>query len=123
MYCQKCGQKAEDGQTNCAKCGSILIPADNTASSSIVESIIPTKNPNALYSYYLGVFSLIPFIGLFLGVAALVTGFKGIKYSKENPGIAGIGHAYAGIILGVLGLLISAGFIWLLVWGLGPRSY
>jgi hypothetical protein len=56
----------------------------------------------ALLAYYLGVFSLIPCIGIPLGIAALVLGIKGLKYAKLHPEAKGKAHAWAGIILGTL---------------------
>lgn len=69
--------------------------------------MIPYKNPSALLSYYLGLFSLIPVIGLFLGVAAIVLGIRGIKHYKRQPQVRGIVHAWVGIITGGIFLLIQ----------------
>lgn len=64
--------------------------------------LVPYKNPSALTAYYLSVFSLIPCIGLFLGIPAIVLGIKGLKFQKANPHAAGVAHAWVGIILGSL---------------------
>jgi hypothetical protein len=64
--------------------------------------LIPYKNPPALTAYYLGVFSLIPLIGLILGVAAVIMGVLGLRKRKALPQCRGGGHAWAGIILGGL---------------------
>lgn len=64
--------------------------------------LIPYKNPSALTAYYLSVFSLIPCIGLFLGLPAIFLGFKGLKFNKQHPESAGVAHAWVGIILGTL---------------------
>ncbi len=84
-----------------------------------VSTIIPYKNVRALVAYYLGVFSLIPCVGLFLGPAALVLGILGLRYVKANPTAKGTGHAIAGIVLGglttlaywgaLLGLIVMGG--------------
>src|SRR5262249_45653355 len=47
--------------------------------------LIPYKNPKALIAYYVGVFSLIPCIGVILAVVAIVLGFIGLKYAKLHP--------------------------------------
>ena len=52
----------------------------------------------ALLAYYLGVFSLIPCIGIPLGIAALVLGIKGLKYAKLHPEAKGKGARWAKII-------------------------
>lgn len=62
--------------------------------------IIPYKNVPALISYYLGIFAVIPFLGIFLGIAALILGIMGLKQKKERPAIKGTVHAWIGIICG-----------------------
>lgn len=76
-----------------------------------VSTIIPYKNGRALIAYYLGVFSLIPCLGLLLGPAALVLGILGMRYVKAHPTAKGTGHAIAGIILGGLTTLGNWGVI------------
>ena len=78
----------------------------NTGDST--GGLIPYKNMPALISYYLGVFSIIPCLGLFLGIAAVVLGIIGIKKRNANPVIKGTAHAWIGII---------AGGFFALVWG------
>jgi len=68
--------------------------------------IIPYKNPAALIAYYLGLFSLFPILGAFLGLAAFILGIKGLSDRKKNPKIKGSVHAWIGIVMGGLfGLL------------------
>ncbi len=62
--------------------------------------VIPYKNGPALASYYCGVFSLIPCVGIPLGITALVLGILGLKKRRENPQVRGAAHAWIGIILG-----------------------
>jgi hypothetical protein len=76
-----------------------------------VSTIIPYKNGRALAAYYLGVFSLIPCLGLLLGPAALVLGILGLRFVKANPTAKGTGHALAGIILGGLTTLGNWGVV------------
>jgi phage FluMu protein Com len=80
-----------------------------------VSTIIPYKNGRALIAYYLGVFSLIPCLGLLLGPAALVLGILGMRYVNANPTAKGTGHAIAGIILGGLTTLGNWGGILALI--------
>ena len=47
------------------------------APDSPMAAIVPYRNPPALVGYYLGVFSLVPFLGLPLGPAALICGIVG----------------------------------------------
>jgi hypothetical protein len=67
--------------------------------------LIPYKNSKALMSYYMGVFSLIPCLGVVLAIVAIILGFGGLKYLKKHPRASGAAHAYVGIILGSLVLL------------------
>ncbi len=59
--------------------------------------IIPYKNPQALFAYYLGLLSGLPLVGLPLGVAAFVLGILGLKKRRENPVVKGSAHAWIGI--------------------------
>lgn len=68
--------------------------------------LIPYKNPQALIAYYLGIFSLLPFIGLALAIPALVLGILGLRARKRNPAIKGSVHAWIGIVMGGLMTLL-----------------
>ena len=68
--------------------------------------VIPYKNPKALISYYLGILSGLPLIGLPFGIAALVLGLQGLKARKENPIIKGSVHAGIGIGCGLIFTLL-----------------
>ena len=70
--------------------------------------LIPYKNIHALLAYYLGLFSLLPCLGLFLALPALVLGIMGLQKRKQNPAIKGSVHAWIGIVMGG---------IFTLVWG------
>ncbi len=103
MYCPKCGTQNDDNNFKCISCGNILhlvqqlpyVKSDNT-----LGGLIPYKNAKALISYYLGIFSIIPFFGIFLGIAALILGLKGLRFSKEYPESKGRIHAWVGILAG-----------------------
>lgn len=64
--------------------------------------LIPYKNSSALLAYYLGVFSIIPCLGIFLGIAAFVLGLRGLAFAKLHPEAKGKAHAWTGIIVGGL---------------------
>ena len=82
--------------------------------------LIPYKNPSALTSYYLGLFSLFPIIGVLIGIAAIVLGIRGIKYYKRHPQVRGIVHAWVGICTGTIFPLIQL-LIVLAIIGAGKR--
>ncbi|MEM9588423.1 MAG: hypothetical protein AAGA03_14160 [Planctomycetota bacterium] len=68
--------------------------------------VIPYKNPAALIAYYLGLFSLVPVLGLFLAIPAFVLGIIGLRNRSRNPAIKGSVHAWIGIVMGGLFTLI-----------------
>ena len=68
--------------------------------------IIPYKNMPALLAYYLGLASLIPCFGFFLGIASFVLGIIGLRKRAQNPAVKGSVHAWIGIVLGGLMTLV-----------------
>jgi hypothetical protein len=73
------------------------------------ERIVPASNPNALVGYYIGLFSIMPVLGLGMGPAGIVLGVKGLKAIKQQPGLPGTGHAITAIIGGIIGCIINYG--------------
>jgi hypothetical protein len=71
---------------------------------------VPYRNPNALASYYLGIFSPLPFLGAIMGAVAVVLGIKGLRLVRAYPEARGATHAWVGIIcggfFGLLNLLV-----------------
>lgn len=78
---------------------------------TVLDHIIPTRNPPALTAYYLGVFSLVPCLGLALGPAALAIGIIAIRAVRRTPMLPGRGHAVAGIVLGAVTSLLNWGVV------------
>jgi len=81
--------------------------------------VIPYKNPSALVAYYLGIFSFLPIIGLFLAVPAFILGVLGLVARKRNPAVRGTVHAWIGIVLGGIFSLVWGGSILFIVLSLG----
>ncbi len=77
--------------------------------------VIPFKNPNALASYYIGLFSLLPILSYVMGPAAIVLGVKGLKYAKQYPIVKGQAHAWVGIVCGALWTVVYYGFTLIMV--------
>jgi GYF domain 2 len=80
-----------------------LMPAPGQSamrSNDTISTIIPYKNSPALIAYYFGVFSIIPFIGFFLGIAGFVLGVMGLRRASRHPEAKGKVHAWIGIIAG-----------------------
>ena len=90
---------------------SISGPAAETSKGDATGGVIPYKNPSALIAYYCGVFSLIPFIGILVGIPGIILGFVGLDRRRANPPIKGAVHAWIGIILGALTTALWGGLI------------
>jgi hypothetical protein len=128
MRCPSCEAANVQGAVRCKKCGKKL-PRQRRREEEDKEledeeeldqdeeeeeerprrrlKLIPKKNPKALAAYYVGMFSLIPGLGFVLGPIAFVLGVLGYMYSQENPKAKGGGHAIAGIVLGLIGVIFS----------------
>lgn len=131
--CPRCGVPNEGGLMQCARCGQSLAaawppPPGGYAPPSAYPpqttiggfgGMIPDKNPSALMSYYLGIFSVIPCLAIPMGIAAVVLGLKGLHLVKERPEVRGRTHALVGIIAGGLFALVSIGLLAAVAVGVG----
>lgn len=82
----------------------------------------PLNSPNlevfGLVSFISGLIGLIPFWGLLLGFISIITGIISLRKIAKNPGkFYGKGFAIAGIILGIIGIVISALIILAFLYG------
>ena len=81
----------------------VLAPAAAPAppkSGGGLNVIIPYKNARALMAYYFGVFSVIPVLGIPLGLTAFILGILGLRFRRKHPGAGGVVHAWIGILVG-----------------------
>jgi hypothetical protein len=85
------------------------------AEPGAIEIMVPYRNPLALWSYYLGIFSLLPLLGFFTGVTAVVLGVIGLRRAGANPRLRGKVHAWVGIVCGAL---FGLGQLGLVLWAL-----
>ena len=117
LYCAQCGEKNGQNDYRCARCGALLHPAPRPVSTGgdPFQALIPYKNAQALWAYYLGVFSLITVLGAPLALAALVLGIRGLAHFKSHPEAGGRAHALTGVIIGSVVLLGHAFLILLMV--------
>lgn len=83
-----------------------------------IVKLIPYRNPKALIAYYVGVFALIPSIGLVLGLVAAIVGIVGARQAVNRPATKGLVHAIVGIVLGILALVGN-----LLLWIVSPGLF
>ena len=77
---------------------------------SAVETLVPYKNKNALIGYYLGVASIVPFLGAIFFIPAYAFSIIGLIAVNKNPLIRGKVHAIVGITLASLQLVGLIGF-------------
>lgn len=110
MPCPHCQGPTQAGAQFCPTCGQALTsygapPAPKSDSDGTFGGMIPYKNGPALTAYYLGIFSIIPILGIPMGIAAVVLGFLGLRKQKTEPAVKGKMHAYVGIGCGGLGAL------------------
>lgn len=118
MYCPRCGTQNDDNNYKCVKCQEILHPAPPkvVVQTDDLAGLIPYKNSPALIAYYLGVFSLIPLVGVLLGIPAFFLGLKGLRVAREHPEARGKAHAWVGILVGgFFGLLYLILILWWIV--------
>ena len=74
------------------------IRVDDT--TDVFETLVPTKNQQALMGYYIAVFSLVPVFGLGLGPIAIWRGIRGWNAIKTQPELPGKAHCIVAITLG-----------------------
>jgi hypothetical protein len=110
--CIACGAENPENVAFCGRCSTVIRPpsADTPYApppqTAYAGGLIPRNSP-ALLSYYLGLFSIFPFLGLPMAIVALVQGPKGLRLAKEQPATGGKMHAGIGIGCGVIGLLFN----------------
>lgn len=90
---------------------------DDYGADDAVNTMIPYKNVPALISYYLGILSLLPFIGILPGIPALILGIMGLMKRARDPRARGSVHAWIGIVLGGGATLLWGGLLLLFVVG------
>jgi len=118
VFCPRCGTQNDDNNYKCIKCQEILHPAPTkvVVQTDDLAGLIPYKNSPALIAYYLGVFSLIPLIGVLLGIPAFFLGLKGLRVAREHPEARGKAHAWVGILAGgFFGFLYLGLIVWWIV--------
>ena len=97
-------------------------PRKRRPSSGGVDSIIPYNNVLALAAYYCGVFGLISCflfgVGGLFGIVPLILGVLGLMKANKDPEARGSVHAWVGIGLGALEMLVGLGTIGFILYGI-----
>ena len=122
--CRQCSTEIEAGARYCSKCGTPITSVGGLAppATDSTGGIIPYKNPPALVSYYLGLFSIVPFVGFFLGLVSVPLGIMGLKKRKAEPHVRGAAHAWVGIGCGSIGVLVWAVLFVLMIIGISQSG-
>jgi hypothetical protein len=87
-----------------------VAPAKPITPTSGIDGLIPYKNVHALVGYYLGIFSLIPCLGLLPAIPAMILGIIGLKNAKQHPEVKGRGHAITAIVISAIVLTLGVAF-------------
>ncbi len=104
-YCSNCGAQISDRAVVCVKCGVSVIPrtstsaSDDSTESQLLRLVIPIGRSGwAIVAGYLGLFSLLPFVGLL----AILFGILAVIDIQKHPQRHGLGRAWFGIIVGAI---------------------
>lgn len=122
MFCSRCGTELPPEASFCSGCGAAVQSRTNvtaptgtssapTEGGDVTGGIIPYKNPQALIGYYCGVFSMIPFLGLPLGIVAIPLGIAGLRRHRAHPVVRGVVHAWVALIFGTISVLLWGGLL------------
>ena len=112
--CRFCGETIKAIAKKCRFCNSILDEewgrTQRTAhtASSLDRLVLPVGRPaTAIIAGYCGLFSFLPMFGIPFQIAAITCGILALKAINRDKSLSGAGRAWFGIIIGVLGLLVS----------------
>ena len=106
MFCSNCGAQINDQAVVCVKCGCAVSKAVASAPNdddAVLRMLVPIGRSGwAIAAGYLGLLSLLPFVG----VLAVVIGVIAVRDLRKHPDKHGAGRAWFGIIAGGLSVLI-----------------
>jgi len=102
-FCSNCGAQISDKAVVCVKCGAAVSqkngPVASSSDNAAIGMLIPIgRSGLAIAAGYLGLLSLIPFVG----VLAIIFGVLAVRDIKSHPDKHGLGRAWFGIITGAL---------------------
>ena len=113
VRCPNCATENVDDARYCASCGHDLSGAAPAAAGTPTNMSGATgtqSNGKATASLVCGIVGLV-FCGIILGILAIVFGQQAKKAIADNPNLGGAGAAQAGLILGVVDIVLGVGFL------------
>jgi hypothetical protein len=112
IACPFCGRPVKATARYCSHCGEAMFEGDEEDTSprsrgdggeAALRWLVPIDRSGwAIAAGYLGLLSCFPFIGLPLGITAMICGFKALRQTDRNPRLGGRGRAYFGLVVGVI---------------------
>lgn len=114
MFCSKCGNQVDQGNSYCQKCGAVVSqpltaqPQSATAPLTSNMSVTAVKTSGmAIASLVLGIVGLFffPFIP---SILAIIFGVISIgQINRSNGVLKGKGMAVAGLVMGIIAVVLS----------------
>lgn len=106
MFCSNCGAQINDRAVVCIKCGcavSQAVPSAPSDDDAVLRMLVPIGRSGwAIAAGYLGLLSLLPFVG----VLAVTIGIVAVRDLRKHPDKHGAVRAWFGIIAGGLTMLL-----------------
>ena len=72
-----------------------------------LRMLVPLRNSQAIWAYYLGAAALVPVVSVVLGPVAIQFGRRGIRWAKSDPEGQGLRHAIAGVVMAITGMCVT----------------
>jgi hypothetical protein len=119
--CPYCGESILAMAQKCPHCREYLDPGlraqQRQAPDGIDRMLMPVGRPaSAIAAGYLGLLSLLPFVGIF----AIITSLVALRTLKRKPELSGSGRAIFGLVMGSIMTFLYAIPVLVAVFGARP---